>query len=580
MMKIKKSLATITLLFTATTLFAQSGNGIYYYHLGEHQKAKEYLNKELNINSSENYFYLGELSFLENDMQKAEEYYIKGQSSNPENIHNLIGLNKLKLKTNPREASGVFESIIYKNKKNADAMIAIGRAYLDNNMIPEAEKYILMAKFTNEKNSSIYILEGDLLLKGNDAKKSGEAAGKYEMATYFNSDYILGYLKAAQIYEKISPSIAIEKLKIALEKQPDLIVTYDFLAKVYTQNGFYLQAIEMYEIYFKSETYLVDDIERYARSLYFTEQFPEAQKWVDEGLKKEPDHFVLNRYNMYIQAKTKNIDKGLKVAQKFFSLRDSSGYIASDYSIYAFILKEAKQYNEAIVQQNKAISKDLYNPELYAEAAVTAREKKDYGLAIDYIREMMDKKTLFANSPDYEDDVVDINSLGYDYYSAGVSIAKNQPLAQQLIKDEKIIKQVLNAEKNVNIDSLKNNIDYFTKKYSLYCLHKADSVFNILIERLPNSYSGYRFKALTQHAINPNTEAGLAKPYYEKVVEIITVMEPEKQNKRILLEAYNYLGYYYYMKRDKANTTLYWNKVLEIDPENKNAKLVLDEMNK
>ncbi len=583
MSRIKKSFAVILTMLGTTTLFAQTNNtGMYYYYLGEYPKAKEYLNKDLNANPSENYFYLGEVSFMEGNMQQAEDYYKKGLSSNPENIHNKIGINKLKLKTNAKEAGNVFESFIYDNKKNVDVMVAVGRAYLDNKMIPEAEKYISMAKAVNEKKPEIYILEGDLLVKGNDTKKFGDAAGRYEMATYFAPDYVLGDLKAAQIYEYISPSVAIEKLKSVIGKQPELIVAYDFLGKVYAQNGFYPQAIEIYETYFKLATYsTIDDIERYARSFYFTDQFAEAQKLVDEGLKKEPNHFVLNRYDMYIQAKMKNIDKGLASAQKFFSLRDTSGYIAQDYTMYASILKEAKRYDEAIIQYDKAIKKDADKTEYYAEAASAAREKKDYALAANYVKQMMKKKAALADSPDYEDDVVDINSLGYDYYSAGVNIAKNQPLAEQLMKNEKLISELLAAEANANIDSLRNNLNYFTKRYSLYYLHKADSVFDILIKRIPDSYSGYRFKALTQHAINPETEAGLAKPYYEKVVEIITsVDDPGKQNKRVLLEAYNYLGYYYYMKSDKPNTILYWNKVLEIDPENKNAKLVLDEMNK
>ena len=99
-------------------------------------------------------------------------------------------------------------------------------------------------------------------------------------------------------------------------------------------------------------------------------------------------------------------------------------------------------------------------------------------------------------------------------------------------------------------------------------LHKADSVVDILIaliERSSNNiYTGYRLKALIQHAVNPeDIESGLAKPYYEKVIEIITSQENiESSAKQILLEAYKYLGYYYYVIKDKPNTILYWNKIL------------------
>jgi len=32
------------------------------------------------------------------------------------------------------------------------------------------------------------------------------------------------------------------------------------------------------------------------------------------------------------------------------------------------------------------------------------------------------------------------------------------------------------------------------------------------------------------------------------------------------------LGFYYYIKNDKTNSLLYWNKILELDPEHATAK--------
>ena len=69
---------------------------------------------------------------------------------------------------------------------------------------------------------------------------------------------------------------------------------------------------------------------------------------------------------------------------------------------------------------------------------------------------------------------------------------------------------------------------------------------------------------------------GIAKPYYEKVVEVLSEREEiTSLIKDALKEAYSYLGYYYYLQRDNPNTLLYWNKVLELDPENEYGKQVL-----
>ncbi|MDR2916034.1 MAG: hypothetical protein LBV74_14615 [Tannerella sp.] len=149
------------------------------------------------------------------------------------------------------------------------------------------------------------------------------------------------------------------------------------------------------------------------------------------------------------------------------------------------------------------------------------------------------------------------------------------------MNNKDVLDELFASDAKIIADSM-SRVNYFSKIYSLYYLNKADSVFDILISRAPDSYSGYRYKALTKHAITPEIESGLAKPYYEKVVEIITNSKDElsTSEKRVLLEAYNYLGYYFYMKSDKENTILLWTKVLELDPDNKNAKLVLEDMAK
>jgi len=582
MIKIKKTFAIISFMLSTTVIVAQTNSvGSYYYRLGENQKAKEYLNKELSSNPTEANFYLGEIAFKEGDMQKAEEYYRKGLSISSEDINNNIGLLKLKLKTETKEASANLDAYYYKYKKNAAVLQAIARAFLDNDMVKQAEDYLSKAKSANDKNPDIYIIEGDIIMLGNDIKLAGNAAAKYEMAIYFAPDYPLGYLKVALMYEYISSRNSIEKLETLKEKQPQLPVIYDMLGKVYTQNGFYPEAIEAYQKVIASGIYSIMDVERYARSLYFSKQYEEAQKLVDLGLQKEPTHFVLNRYDMYIQSATDNIDIGLDIANKFFTMRDT-GYISLDYSTYASMLKTAKRLDEAIIQHDKALQIAPDELNLYGEAAATAREKRDYAMAAEYIRQLMLKKAELAENPEgYEDNTADINTLGYDYYSSGATIARNQALAEELMKNDKIIKEVLASDANLIEDSLKLSFDYFAKHYALYNLHKADAVFNTLIERIPDSYLGYRYKALTLHAINGETKDGLAKPYYEKVIEIITSGEEitSFQN-RILLEAYNYLGYYYYVIKDNPNAIIYWNKVLEIDPENANAKLVLDALNK
>jgi hypothetical protein len=73
----------------------------------------------------------------------------------------------------------------------------------------------------------------------------------------------------------------------------------------------------------------------------------------------------------------------------------------------------------------------------------------------------------------------------------------------------------------------------------------------------------------------------MAKPYYEKFIELTTTDAKfdVKKSGKDLIEAYKYLGDYYFTNaKDNATSKTYWLKVLEIDPNDKQAKAVLPEL--
>jgi tetratricopeptide (TPR) repeat protein len=89
----------------------------------------------------------------------------------------------------------------------------------------------------------------------------------------------------------------------------------------------------------------------------------------------------------------------------------------------------------------------------------------------------------------------------------------------------------------------------------------------------PNSYLGPFWRARANSSIDKETTLGLAKPYYEKSLEIL--VKDSVKYKKELSEIYNYLGFYYYVKEDKQNSLDNWKKLLELDPENQKALEVI-----
>ena len=98
---------------------------------------------------------------------------------------------------------------------------------------------------------------------------------------------------------------------------------------------------------------------------------------------------------------------------------------------------------------------------------------------------------------------------------------------------------------------------------------KVDSVFMKVNEIDPDFQPAYLYRARIYSNIDPDCKQGLAKFYYEKVIEK-SVIDLETYKKDIL-EAYNYLGYYYLVNEQYCESINYWKKINRIDTENKNA---------
>ena len=77
--------------------------------------------------------------------------------------------------------------------------------------------------------------------------------------------------------------------------------------------------------------------------------------------------------------------------------------------------------------------------------------------------------------------------------------------------------------------------------------------------------------------MDPESKLGLAKPHYEKLVELIEAKEEkEKTDTTRLIEGYRYLiNYYLNIKDDTATAKNIAQKLQNIDPQNEIAKMVL-----
>jgi tetratricopeptide (TPR) repeat protein len=173
------------------------------------------------------------------------------------------------------------------------------------------------------------------------------------------------------------------------------------------------------------------------------------------------------------------------------------------------------------------------------------------------------------------------DSLALNEFEKSISMDdKQQDIVQVMgetyFKNKRYSESIGAYEKLFVLKSKPSSQDYYTLGRAYYFNKQyegADTVFQKLIELQPNVSISYLWAARTKSNLDPESENGLAKPYYEKVVEKASAT-PEK-NKNDLIEAYSYLGYYHLLKNENAVAKSYWQKVLSLNPNDEKAKQAL-----
>lgn len=535
----------LTLSFSA---LAQSNPGADYLSLGEVQMAKDYFTKNLGQNAAEANYYLGEIEFKAGNLDQAKSYYEKALAANPEYAYALIGLAKLELKSDPKEAEKKLNEIQKKNKKDVQVILAITKAFQDNGMTELAAKKLEDARKADKKSPWVYVYEGDLLAVQN---KPGEAGAQYDQAINFDPNCVIAYLKGAQVYEYINAATAMSLLKTAAEKDPNYSLVYKLMGKIGTQTGHYQDAIDAYKKYFQQGDYATIDLQRYASSYYFLKEYNEAIPLIEKGLEKEPNNFVLNRLMMYSLNETQDYISALPVAERFFNIplneKDTiMKYIDRDYLAYAKILSETGNKTGAIEQYKKAIALDPSRSDLYKDIATASAEEGLNAIAAEFYKKYIE---LLADKVE----PTDFYQLGRYYYAAGTAA-----IDTTVVISEADIAAVKAEHKGY--------------------LKEADSAFATVAERIPESYLGLLWRARTNASLDPETIDGLAKPFYEQTIARILAKD-DHENNRELSESYRYLSYFHYLRfektksaEEKAKVVEYCDKMLELDPANTMAK--------
>ena len=100
---------------------------------------------------------------------------------------------------------------------------------------------------------------------------------------------------------------------------------------------------------------------------------------------------------------------------------------------------------------------------------------------------------------------------------------------------------------------------------------KADSIFNVVIKKWPDEIPAYVWVARTYSKMDPDYKSGQAKPKFEKVIEM--AKSDSLKNESEMADAMQYLGYYHMLNENFTTSKNYYNRLINLNPDNKENKI-------
>ena len=539
-MKAKFFIAGLLLAGAVISGSAQSyKDGIEYYKVDQLDNAKELLERNLNApstNKSEAYYYLGQIALKQGNLNEAKSYFDRGISADGNNPYNYVGQAALELKKggNPK---GLFDQVRKMSKKDPKLEIEIARAYYAANPTTYAkdiEKCIKNAQKWNMNDPNSHIFSGDMKA---DQKLWGDAAGLYEMAFTNDPNNVEAYVKYANTYFNVNPTMAIERLEELNAKSPNQALVQRQLAEKYYSDNQGVKAAEKYGEYIQNPNHFAQDEVRYVQLLFFGEKYQESYDLATSLISKlnagDEKVFYMRRMQLYNLDMLEKWDQAVEAGKQFFAMAKPADavYEVRDYTDYGKALQEAGQPEAAIEAYNKAIELNPQNEDLIRNMGDSYAGAQNYEKAASYYQKLYDGGMAKAN---------DVFTLSrYLYFLAS----------------------------DTQDEAVKANAIAQSQKY----LAEAD-------QKVPGNVQIVNQKANMAKLLEGDKITGKALPAYKELLSILDAKEDNSGYDRYYRYIYNYLANYEFQFGDKSLAKEYYRKWLQHDPDNEALRKYVESM--
>jgi tetratricopeptide (TPR) repeat protein len=526
----------------------------------QYQKAKSMLKTltTTQADKDENFFYLGWVYLKQDYIDSAKAVFTRGMNVNPKSALNYAGLGAIAHveKDNSTATTDFNMAISLAGKKNGTPYAYVGEAYLlpvsgqavgpNGFAVSPASADAAIAvlnqgKVVNPRDVSVLVALGDAYrsqLKATEAYNAyssalavdpnSPSANVAEGVLWRYADNFDGSYKQFQTALATNPNYGPayrEWAETDLRQAGSDPSLYDAKVK---------EAADNYKKYISLTDYSVESQMRYADFLIRAKDYVTLQKVATDLSASAKSNLRVYRYLAYAAAENKDYATSLTAINKWISQADPKRLIPADYLYRGRDEIALKNDSSGILDLRKALTLDTNQVDVYGEIAASLYALKKYQDAGDAYHVYAQKSRLAKLTDHFKE--------GYSYYQAYLGQYRQAQTVKTIKPDSTL-------------------------------LTKADSAFAYVTHKLskpnpPIVYLQAQVKDFEDSGDRNNIK-GLAKPYYEQYVQLITAKggTPTDEEKSDLIDSYVYLGNYAEFKdKDHAKALDYFNKAKELGP--------------
>jgi tetratricopeptide (TPR) repeat protein len=470
------------------------------------------------------------------DIAKAAESFTAAYNAKSDGPMAYIANGRnLLLQNNSAEADKQFTKAKKYAKKDMTIWRQIGESYFyyiePNSKKPNLTRAEGLLNEALEVSSKDFALQMALGACYKENSSGGPAAQHYEYAQTLEPKNPLPKLMLAKVYRIAKVP---EKTLLFYNKAIEVAPGYSPALRGKAEYFFFVQynyeeATKSYkELVEKGSEVKIEDEMQLANCYYLTKDCKACSDLVEKILQKDPSKNYLRRLQAYCDYENGELARGLKILNEYFKSVTPDKLLPSDFEYHAKFLVQTKgDTTQAIKDYKKVVQMDKSRWAVYEEVDKLEWARKNYCGALNVYKMYLDS----VASP-----------KATDWYNLGMR-------------------------------------HYFCKEDAMH-FKNAEMAFAKVTETNPEAGIGWLWAGKSASKLDvdvtQDTSAaaiakfGLAKPYFEKYIQLASA--DATKNKKDLIAAYEYVLYFYYLKKDDAAFCGTVCGLVDLDPINVTAK--------